>query len=71
MQRGDHVRPQFGFHDDNQLWLNGIEEAVHCAGKIVRQIDVMDVFTESGHRAFGAGWRHGRDGDRQIGVAVA
>ena len=71
MQRGDHVRPEFGFHDDNQLRLNGIEEAVHRAGQIVRQIDVMHVFAESGHRAFRAGWRHGGDGDRQIGVTVA
>ena len=71
MQRGHHVRPQLGLHDDHQLRLNGVQEAVHGAGQIVGQIDVMDIFAEGRHGALGAGRRHGGDGDRQRRVAVA
>ena len=71
MQRGHHIRPQLGFHNDNQLRLNGIQEAVHGAGQIVGQIDVMDIFAERRHGALGAGRRHGGDGDRHRRVAVA
>ena len=71
MQRGHHIRPQLGFHNDNQLRLNGIQEAVHGAGQIVGQIDVMNIFAKRRHGAFGAGRRHGGDSDRQRRVAVA
>jgi hypothetical protein len=51
VQRGDHIRPQLGFHHDNQLRLHRVEEAVHCAGQIVRQIDMVNIFAEGGHGA--------------------
>ena len=70
MQGRDHIRPQLGLHHNNQLGLDGVEEAVHGAGQIVRQVDVMNVFTEGGHRSLGAGWRHGSNGDRQIGITM-
>ena len=52
MQRVNQVRPQLGFHDDHQLGIHLVEEAVHGAGQIVGQIDVMYVFAESGLDAF-------------------
>ena len=51
MQGGNHIRPQFSFHDDHQFRANGIQETVHGAGEIVRQVDVMHVFTEGRHHA--------------------
>ncbi len=65
MQGGNHIRPQLGFHHDHQFRANGFQETVHGAGEIVRQIDMMDIFTEGGHHALRAGRRHGGNGDRQ------
>ncbi len=35
MQRVNQVRPQLGFHDDHQLGIHLVEEAVHGTGQIV------------------------------------
>ncbi|SUH06332.1 Uncharacterised protein [Salmonella enterica subsp. enterica] len=70
VQRSNQIWPELSLHDQYQLRINLIEETIERIGQIIRQVNVLNIVAKGGLDALRAGRRHGRYGNRQIGIAM-